>query len=398
MDEQIKIVGRCGSTQALKALIRKVASVSATVLITGESGTGKELIAQSIHSLSPRANGPLVPVNCAAIPKDLLESELFGHRRGAFSGAIADRMGRFELANGGTLFLDEIGDMSLDMQAKLLRVLQERVVDPIGASRPIKIDVRVVAATHRDLEAECAAGRFREDLYYRLNVVPVKAPPLRDRREDIKELVDHFARMFAAPGEKSVTLGASLHAAMMAYQWPGNIRELSNLMNRFSALYAGQQLDAQSVSREMLPRGLYEALQNSVVPTLTLVTEATEQFLKEQTAPAEFNALQNIYSDEPNVVAGSVEEIILIAQGRRDFPDEGVPLKAHLADMERKLILNALSHAGGNISRTAQLLHLQRTTLIQKMNKLREKGLHDSAELFGEMETEPPNNTSTSIA
>ncbi len=370
------IIGSSAPTQALRALIKRIAASSATVMVNGESGTGKELVAQSIHHTSARSQRALVPVNCAAIPKDLLESELFGHRKGAFSGAIADRVGRFELANGGTLFLDEIGDMSLDMQAKLLRVLQEGVVDPIGATKPVKVDVRVIAATHRDLEAECEAGRFREDLYYRLNVIPVLVPPLRERSDDVPELVEHFARRHALPEARPIAMDGAFMHAMQTYHWPGNVRELSNLVNRFSALFSGQRIGCATVSPSMLPKAFaallpaIEAMPQDAPElqqaSLTALPEANDGALERALLPG-FPALEDV---APN----SVEEIVLIAQGHRDFPDEGVPMKAHLAEMERNLIMSALSHAGGNISRTAQLLQLQRTTLIQKMNKLRAGG------------------------
>jgi len=285
-------------------------------------------------------------------------------------------VGRFELANGGTLFLDEIGDMSLDMQAKLLRVLQEGVVDPIGATKPVKVDVRVIAATHRDLEAECEAGRFREDLYYRLNVIPVLVPPLRERSDDVPELVEHFARRHALPEARPIAMDGAFMHAMQTYHWPGNVRELSNLVNRFSALFSGQRIGCATVSPSMLPKAfaaLLPAIEAMPVDApelqqanLTVLPEANDGALERALLPG-FPALDEV---APN----SVEEIVLIAQGHRDFPDEGVPMKAHLAEMERNLIMSALSHAGGNISRTAQLLQLQRTTLIQKMNKLRAGG------------------------
>ena len=197
-------IGTSPIAQALRRLVTTISNSNATVLITGESGTGKELLARSLHEQSDRVGGTFVPINCSAIPKELLESELFGHRKGSFTGAVADRIGRFELAHGGTIFLDEIGDMSLDMQVKLLRVLQERVIDPVGSTRQIPIDVRVIAATHRDLEAEIQAGRFREDLYYRLNVLPVVTPPLRERPEDIAELLRFYAEHYKLPKGQSV--------------------------------------------------------------------------------------------------------------------------------------------------------------------------------------------------
>ena len=197
-------IGSSPIANALRRLVTTISNSNATVLITGESGTGKELLARSLHEQSDRVGGTFVPINCSAIPKELLESELFGHRKGSFTGAVADRIGRFELAHGGTIFLDEIGDMSLDMQVKLLRVLQERVIDPVGSTRQIPIDVRVIAATHRDLEAEIQAGRFREDLYYRLNVLPVVTPPLRERPEDIAELLRFYAEHYKLPKGQAV--------------------------------------------------------------------------------------------------------------------------------------------------------------------------------------------------
>ncbi|MEY3669435.1 MAG: Nitrogen assimilation regulatory protein, partial [Pseudomonadota bacterium] len=250
------LIGQSDSILSLKALVESVAHSDATVLVIGESGTGKELVARALHDHSPRNQARFVPVNCGAIPRDLIESELFGHRRGAFTGAISDRTGRFELAQGGTLFLDEIGDLPLEMQVKLLRVLQERTIDPVGSSKAIEIDVRVVAATHKDLEAEVAAGRFREDLYYRLNVLPLTTPPLRERPEDIEALCLHFARVHAHPHRGAVTMTPVLLHALEGYPWPGNIRELSNLIARFSALFAGQRICYPDVPQIMLPKGL----------------------------------------------------------------------------------------------------------------------------------------------
>ncbi|MEK9812387.1 MAG: sigma-54 dependent transcriptional regulator, partial [Bordetella sp.] len=250
------IIGRSETILSLKRLIESIAQSDATVLVVGESGTGKELVARALHCHSQRAAKRFVPVNCGAIPKDLIESELFGHRKGAFTGAISDRMGRFELAQDGTLFLDEIGDLPLDMQVKLLRVLQERTVDPIGSNKPVDIDVRVVAATYKDLEVEVQAGRFREDLYYRLNVLPVTTPPLRERPEDIQALCEHFAKEHANPSKLSVELSEVLLKRLIHYEWPGNIRELSNLMARFSALFPGKSICYTDIPSMMLPKGL----------------------------------------------------------------------------------------------------------------------------------------------
>ena len=421
MDDSPKIVGRSEPISALRALLTRIADSPATVMVTGESGTGKELVAQFVHRESNRASKAFVPVNCAAIPKDLLESELFGHRKGAFSGAIADRMGRFELANGGTLFLDEIGDMSLDMQSKLLRVLQEKVVDPIGSTKQIAVDVRVVAATHRDLEAECEAGRFREDLYYRLNVLPVRVPALRERASDVHDLVQYFAGRHAVKGTAPVKLDFEFLEVLKAYSWPGNVRELSNLVNRFSALFPGQLLRLRNISPEMLPRKLREMVAQAALnsPAVEAAVEAaagtavdavaasgsdaseagskagasTQSPLAQPFAAIDIHSGQMLSPAQQAAAASAdmfsalaaqsggprsaVEEIIMISQGKQPFPEEGVQLKAHLNTMERDLIRQALQHAGGNITKTAQLLHLQRTTLIQKMTKLRRESDQD---------------------
>jgi DNA-binding NtrC family response regulator len=227
------IIGESGPMQEALSVVRRVAPSDATVLIRGESGTGKELIAKAIHHASPRAAGPLVKVNCAALPEGLLEAELFGHEKGAFTGAIAMRKGRFELADGGSLFLDEIGDLPPHMQVKLLRVLQEREFERVGSSRPIAVNVRLLAATHRDLEALVRQDRFREDLYYRINVVTLTLPPLRDRRQDLPLLIDHFVRTFAAKNAKPIAgLTREAREALLRYDYPGNVRELENLIER----------------------------------------------------------------------------------------------------------------------------------------------------------------------
>jgi len=227
------IIGDSGQMQEVLSLVRRVAPSDATVLIRGESGTGKELIARALHYASPRAAGPLVKVNCAALAESLLEAELFGHEKGAFTGAVASRKGRFELADGGSLFLDEIGDLPAHLQVKLLRVLQEREFERVGSSRPIKVDVRLLAATHRNLEALVREGRFRDDLYYRINVVTIMLPPLRERREDLPPLIEHFLRVFAEKNGKIVRgLTREAREALLRYDYPGNIRELENLMER----------------------------------------------------------------------------------------------------------------------------------------------------------------------
>ncbi len=293
----------------LLATALKVAGSEATVLITGESGTGKEVLARLIHRNSRRRSAPMVCVNCSAIPDTLIESELFGHVKGAFTGAVSSRRGRFQSANGGTLFLDEIGELRPELQAKLLRVVQEGEVEPVGAERPERVDVRIVAATNRNLQEEIAAGRFREDLYYRLSVIPLHLPPLRERKEDIPALVEHFLRRLGAPA--GVRFSPRVLAAMQAYDWPGNIRELQNAVERCLILRRGEVIDDWAP-----PAGGPGS-----------------------TAPA----------------AGLVP----------DIPDEGISLE----EVEKELIRKALAKSGGNRSEAARLLRIPRHVLTYRLEK-----------------------------
>jgi len=268
------IIGESGRMQEVLSLVRRVAGSDATILIQGESGTGKELIARAIHYASPRAGAPLVSVNCAALPETLLESELFGHEKGAFTGAVAARKGRFELADGGSLFLDEIGDLPLHLQVKLLRVLQEREFERVGSSRPVSVDVRLLAATHRDLEALVRAGRFRDDLYYRINVVSISLPPLRERREDIPLLLDHFVEKFARRNGKRISgLTRDAREALLRYDYPGNVRELENLVERAVVLTRDEV-----IGLEDLPLGVKEREgETSGETSLTVRVEGLER-------------------------------------------------------------------------------------------------------------------------
>jgi sigma-54 specific flagellar transcriptional regulator A len=366
-------IGASAGAEAIRHLIERVASSSATVLITGESGTGKELVARALHDQSDRSGGNFVPINCAAIPKDLLESELFGHRKGAFTGAMADRIGRFELAHGGTIFLDEIGDLSLDMQVKLLRVLQERTVDPVGGLKSVEVDVRVVAATHRDLEAEIEAGRFREDLYYRLNVLPLNTPALRQRTQDVPALLVHFAEHFAVKGQTPISFTADFIEALKDYAWPGNVRELSNLVDRFNTLFSGQLLSLATVPSSLLPRGL-RTLQSQRVSTpiadsLEIVAPLSAKDMLQSANAEVMNPFANPAPPLAMDLHNEVEDIIMLAQGLPSLPPEGLSLKDRLADIEKDLIVQALNRTDGNVSQTARLLNLQRTTLIEKLNK-----------------------------
>ncbi len=403
------IIGRSESILSLKRLIESVAQSDATVLVIGESGTGKELVARALHDHSQRAAKRFVPVNCGAIPKDLIESELFGHRKGAFTGAISDRMGRFELAQDGTLFLDEIGDLPLDMQVKLLRVLQERTVDPIGSNKPIDINVRVVAATHKDLEAEVQAGRFREDLYYRLNVLPVTTPPLRERPEDIQALCEHFAKEHANPNKLPVELSEVLLTKLVHYEWPGNIRELSNLMARFSALFPGKSICYTDIPSMMLPKGLRDGQAELSVAALSaakpepaaassIEPHATTAEIEPSASPEVSEAgnieIHDANQDELKVVSvqspdaagpaaagpadyNPIEDLIALAQGTPLPAIDSIPLKQRIAELEKTLIEQALQQAEGNVSQTARILAIQRTTLIEKINKYNLKAQAD---------------------
>jgi sigma-54 specific flagellar transcriptional regulator A len=409
-----QIIGQSRATQFLRELIQTLAASSSTALVTGESGTGKELVAQALHAQGPRAGGPFVPINCGAIPRELIESELFGHRKGAFTGAVADRLGRFELAHGGTLFLDEIGDLPMDMQVKLLRVLQERCLLPVGASREVPVDVRVVAATHKNLEAEVAAGRFREDLYYRINVLPITTTALRERPDDIAALLQFYAEKHTLPGNRPLKFAPDTLLMLQAYAWPGNVRELSNLVDRFSTLFPSQNLQVHTVPACMMPSGLaaLQAQRLSQMPTPVPQPSLFAAVLAPQDALAlaepsgtptaagdaespwaDNDPLSHLFADSDNPAPvsravfapmplsasndemNSVEEVILLAQGIQTLPPDGISLKQHLIDIERNLIEQALSRTQGNVSQTAKLLQLQRTTLIEKINKYELRGV-----------------------
>ena len=353
-------VGESDVIRAIRKIIPIVAISSSTVLITGESGTGKEIVARYLHEQSNRSAGNFVPINCAAIPKELLESELFGHKKGAFTGAVTDRIGRFELAHGGSIFLDEIGDMSLEMQVKLLRVLQERTIDPVGGVRSISVDVRVIAATHRDLEAEILAGRFREDLYYRLNVLPLNTPPLRERASDIPILLEYFAKYHASPDQNPITFSAEFHRALHSYQWPGNVRELSNLIDRFSTLFAGECLDFHTLASSLLPKGL---------AAMKIEAFGVEEKLAIATDNDTDNEIATQTGIEEVILTNDEEKLTMLSQAMPILPPEGFSLKHRLAEIERDLISQALNRTNGNVSQTARILNLQRTTLIEKIQK-----------------------------
>ena len=338
------LVGKGRGIQEVRRLIGQVAETDANVLILGESGTGKEVVARAIHELSARSAGPFVPINCGAIPAELLESELFGHEKGAFTGAIAARRGRFELAQGGTLFLDEIGDMPLPMQVKLLRVLQERQFDRVGGGKAVQADVRVIAATHRDLEAMIRTLAFREDLYYRLNVFPIETPPLRDRADDIPLLLQELLNRHAEQHKGIIRLTQRAMESLMQYAWPGNVRELSNLIERLLILYPNQIVDVAD-----LP-GRYRLL--PCEPRDERLTEMDER-----------DALAAVFQSPPELDPGIAMPLPM------QLPQEGVNLKEMLADLEVELIRQALESQDGVVARAADLLSMRRTTLVEKMKK-----------------------------
>jgi two-component system, NtrC family, nitrogen regulation response regulator NtrX len=312
VDAQHTMVGDSHAMLKLREQVAMAAPTNGRVLIFGENGTGKELVARNIHQMSRRRAGPFVEVNCAAIPEDLIESELFGHVRGAFTGAVADRRGKFELAHGGTIFLDEIADMSLKTQAKVLRVLQEQIMEPVGGSNRIKVDARVLAATNKDLTGEIRAGRFREDLYFRLNVVPIFVPPLRDRQDDIPLFADHFMALLAREyGRRPKTFDSDALVALRQYPWPGNVRELHNVIERLMIMVPGDRISSRDLT-----------------------------FL-DQAQPADDRASAQIMASAP------------LHEARDQF--------------ERDYILRALAAQQGNISRTADMLGIERSNLYRKM-------------------------------
>ncbi len=338
--------GHSKAVQQVSDLIERVANTSANVLILGESGTGKEVVARSIHTISNRASKYFVPVNCAAIPQELLESELFGHVKGAFTGAITDRKGRFELAEGGTLFLDEIGDMDLNMQAKLLRVLQEKVYERVGSGKSIRANVRVIAATHRNLEEMVAKGEFREDLYYRLHVYPIDLPPLRRRSEDLPSLVYAITDKIKKETGTDVKVTPDAMSALARYTWPGNVRELSNLLERLSILYPDKVVDATKLPSK------YSTFTNPNLETNMLVAENN-------------SASADDFADTNQVDINSTQNMVGLPVLTRD----GLDLKSHITTVEQFYISQALELANGVVAQAAKLLGLRRTTLVEKLKK-----------------------------
>lgn len=362
IDQQI--IGESKAIAELRRLILQVAPSQASILITGPSGCGKEVFARALHAESRRAAEAYVPVNCGAIPRELLEAELFGHEKGAFTGAHVQRRGRFEEADSGTLFLDEIGDMPHDMQVKLLRVLEERTVQRVGGLGQIPVDIRIVSATHRNLDQAIDEGRFREDLFYRLAVFPIEIPSLAERAEDVPLLIRHFIDL--SPNRSApVRFSNEAIDRLVRHSWPGNVRELRNLVERSVILFGGQTVGAEQVESLLLRRGRVSAIERTALwqatdclgPVSCEDATADAQPEAEPIVLREVEACDNVVPIRPQSAMPSLAT------------DQPVPLRAMLAEIEQRYIQQALELSGGVVADAARLLSLQRTTLIEKMRK-----------------------------
>ena len=334
------LVGTSRAIQHVRQMMQQVADTDASVLILGESGTGKEVVARNLHYHSKRRDGPFVPVNCGAIPAELLESELFGHEKGAFTGAITSRAGRFELANGGTLFLDEIGDMPLPMQVKLLRVLQERTFERVGSNKTQSADVRIIAATHKNLESMIEVGAFREDLYYRLNVFPIEMAPLRERVEDIPLLLNELISRMEHEKRGSIRFNSGAIMSMCRHAWPGNVRELANLVERMAIMHPYGVIGVAELPKKF-----------------RYVDDEDEQLVDSLRSDMEERVAINNSNNTPDFTISAM------------LPPEGLDLKDYLGGLEQGLIQQALDDANGIVARAAERLRIRRTTLVEKMRK-----------------------------
>lgn len=339
------LVGTSRKVQHVRQLMEQVADKDVSVLITGPSGTGKEVVARNLHYHSSRREKPFVPVNCGAIPAELLESELFGHEKGAFTGAITARVGRFELAEGGTLFLDEIGDMPLSMQVKILRVLQERTFERVGSNRTVSANVRIIAATHKHLEDMIESGEFREDLYYRLNVFPIEVPSLRDRVEDIPLLINELISRMEKEKRGSLRMNSAAIMSLCRHDWPGNVRELANLVERLAIMHPYSVIGVQELPKKF---------------------RYVDDF--DENRPVEDSGMP---SGIPGLVGLDAPALL---------PVNGIDLKDYLSNLEKQLIQQALDEAGGVVARAAEKLRIRRTTLVEKVRKygLREEESEES--------------------
>jgi sigma-54 specific flagellar transcriptional regulator A len=361
--------GQSLAIRRINRLIAQVARFDSNVLILGESGTGKEVVARAIHAASGRSDKPFVPINCGAIPSELLESELFGHEKGAFTGALNARKGRFELAEGGTIFLDEIGDMNPLMQVKLLRVLQERCYERVGSAVTQRCNVRIIAATHRNLEESITRGTFREDLYYRLNVVPVEMPPLRERIDDLPSLIASLARRVSDSHRVDVRFQPETINALRQYRWPGNVRELANLIERVAVQCAGEPITIDELPLRYQPVGwVSQPRSDAELPPLVAPWAATPA-----TTTAVPPLANTAIAPPPTAVDENGERQALLGRSGDaadvELPAGGMDLRAYMESLEQRLILKALSSANGTVAHAANLLGLRRTTLVEKLRK-----------------------------
>ncbi len=351
------LVGHCEPMQHVKQMIVRVHDKNASVLITGESGTGKEVVARILHDLSPRRNKAFVPVNCGAIPAELLESELFGHEKGAFTGAIAARAGRFEIAEGGTIFLDEIGDMPLNMQVKILRVLQERIFERVGATKSRECDVRVIAATHRNLDEMIENNTFRADLFYRLNVFPIEVPALRERVTDLPLLIPVLVKRLGEQHQTYIEFNQDAIESLARHPWPGNIRELSNLLERLLIMYPEEVITISHLPSKYR----YSIHGEALVPNMP------EPVYQQDVAVETAHSTSEVTASERAALFAEPETMV-IPQAEIDISD-GIDLKEHVATIEKTLIQRALDESEGIVARAAELLQMRRTTLVEKMRK-----------------------------
>ncbi|WP_293373522.1 sigma-54 dependent transcriptional regulator [Nevskia sp.] len=375
-----RLIGPTGNSapiRKVRRMIEQVAGHDTTVLVTGESGTGKEVVARAVHEQSHRRDKPFVAVNCGAIPSELLESELFGHEKGAFTGAITSRKGRFEMADGGTLFLDEIGDMTLPMQVKILRVLQERTYERVGSNRSMRCEVRIIAATHRNLEENIVKGTFREDLFYRLNVFPIEMPGLRERLEDLPLLIDDLIDAMRRNGHGSVRLAPDAVHALRAYHWPGNVRELSNLIERLAVLHPHAMVGIAELPARYR--------QNIPIPVPTPQPVSVPAVADEEFEPIAVNGRVNVGGGplssafSPGSAGGftTVSNLPPLASASSTYfpasatqlPPDGANLKDHIETIELALIKQALAQSSGVVAHAAKLLNTRRTTLVEKLRK-----------------------------
>ena len=366
------IIGNSESMAEIKSMVSTYSKSDASVLIGGDTGTGKELVSKAIHLNSHRKHKPFQAINCGAIPAQFLESELFGHKKGAFTGSISDRKGRFELADQGTLFLDEIGDMPLELQVKLLRVLEDGVVQPLGGGET-KVDVRIVAATHRKLEEMMSQGKFREDLFYRINVLPIKIPSLCQRTNDIPILIEHLAKKFSNQ-KKPISFTPESLDVLQHHKWPGNVRELANIVHRFTTLLPESQIDLFSINTQFLDTEIRLLIANranteqSSFDFLSYKESANEVVINNKINQRNLVS-NNVEADRKKFEMDDFEDIIALSENLEFIPEKGIQAKNILNKLEEEFIKKALIQTSGNVSKASKLLCLGRTTLIQKIEK-----------------------------